>query len=179
MYTEQQQRELSRAIYEYTADQLIWRILYLNSAVQNSPGLDVIGDKLLSLPRTFSLSLLNIDRTPAMHNFIQAAEEENRLYVGYADSVFQGKGNQAALRRDWEQNTQKIATLLSQINAFWEKEEWMTLISHQKQLLDLVMLDVKEGKCSTFTQILPMVKRMAMEMSDYLAHGLIQSAPSR
>lgn len=75
-------------------------------------------------------------------------------------------------------NSVTSVTHLCQINLCWEKDRWMTLISSQKQLLGRILLDVKDGEFDTFAQILPMAKRLVMDMSDYLAHGLIQSAPS-
>ncbi|MCI8510237.1 MAG: hypothetical protein HFJ06_17060, partial [Lachnospiraceae bacterium] len=85
MYTEPELKELRKAIYEFTADQLMWEILYINAVAQHSPALDVVRNKLLSLPKTFGLIMQNSVRSPDVKKLTQAVNQGTQLFIQYVN----------------------------------------------------------------------------------------------
>lgn len=172
IYTEHELRELRKAIYEYAADQLMWQVLYINSVAQHAPNVNVIRDKLLSLPRTFELILLNSVNSPAVKDLAQAVYDGNRLFVQYVDCVCNGGTDQTTLKQKLEDSVQQIAKCMNGINPQWGTAEWMTLMHHEIDLMNTVMDKAKQGKYETWAQVLPVVRKIKMDMADYLAHGI-------
>lgn len=172
MYTEHELKELRKAIYENAADQLLWQILYINAVAQHAPNLSVVRNKLLSLPKNFELIMLNSVNSPTVRNLTQAVYEGNRLFVEYVDCVFHGGDDKGVIRQKLDDNIQYITKCLCQINPQWGDTQWKTMIHHQIELMNTVMYDAKEGKYEDWSLILPVIRRLKMDMADYLAHGI-------
>lgn len=177
VYTEHELRELRKAIYEFTADQLMWEILYINAVAQHSPALDVVRNKLLLLPKTFGLIMQNSVRSPDIRELTQAVYQTTQLFVQYVDCVFHGGADETALRQELKDHTQLISKCLHKINAKWGTAQWMALIQHQVELMDAVMNSAKQGKYETWENVLPIVRKLKMDMADYLAQGICSANP--
>lgn len=177
VYTEHELKELRKAIYEFTADQLMWEILYINAVAQHSPALDVVRNKLLSLPKTFGLIMQNSVRSPDVKKLTQAVNQGTQLFIQYVNCVFQGGTDATVLKQKLSENIELIAKCLHQINAQWGTQQWMTLIQHQVELTDAVMDSAKQGKYETWENILPIIRKLKMDMADYLAQGICDLNP--
>lgn len=172
MYTDQELSELQKAIYENAAEQLMWQVLYINSVAQHSPALNEVRKKLLSLPRTFEMIMLNSVNSPVVVDLAHAVYDGNRLFIEYVDSVFDDETDQPLLRQKLNVNIHRIAQYLHEINPQWGTTEWTTLINHQIELMTTVMNNAKAGNYSTWAEVLPVIRRLKMDMADYLAHGI-------
>ena len=172
MYTEQELKEFRRAIYEFSAEQLMWQVLYINAVAQHAPNLDIIYKRLLELPHVFQLIMLNTVDTPDVRALTQAVEEGNRLFIDYVDSFFHDGADMSSLLKQREENVDYIAQCMHKINPRWGITEWVTLINHQIALINQTMIDAKHGSYKTWAQILPLVCRLKMDMADYLAEGI-------
>lgn len=172
MYTDHELAALRKAIYENAAEQLMWQVLYINAAAQHAPNLKVIRDKLLSLPRTFELIMLNSVNSPLIQELAHTVYDGNRLFIQYVDSVFNHGPDTSDLARQLNDNIQAIARILHEINPQWGTAAWTTLIRHQIDLMNSVMNSAQQGKYETWAEILPIVRKLKMDMADYLAQGI-------
>ena len=133
----------------------------------------MVRDKLLSLPRIFELIMRNSVNSPVVTDLAHAVYDGNRLFVQYVDSVFNNKADEPELRQKLNENIQTIAVYLHEINPQWGTTEWKTLIDHQIKLMNMVINNAKEGNYSTWAEVLPIIRRLKMDMADYLAQGII------
>ena len=178
MYTEQELKQLRRAIYENVAQRLMWQILYINAQAQGASNLGVIRKRLSELPQEFALLMRNTIGDAAAQGLVQAVYEGSDLFMQYVDSFFHGGGDESLLQQQLCTNAQRIAQDMHQINPQWGVMQWTYLMEHQLQLLEGIMHDAKDGSYKTWAEILPIVCRLKMDMADYLAEG-ISSAPKR
>lgn len=178
LYSDNQKKELTRAIGEYLIDQLLWRILYLNSVASNWEGSEEIRGKLLSLPSTFKLIIDNIERTPAGKELYEAINEETKYYVQYVNSTLNGENNLKNLKKLWDRSIERGLNALSRIYPKWNQMEWDAMISHQQNLLENILMDVKAGKYDTLPTIIPNIRRLTTDISQYLSKGFIDKENS-
>lgn len=173
IYTEQELKELRRAIYDNAVEQLLWQIMYVEAVAHNTPNCEAIRKKLLSLPKAFELIILNtVKDSPAVRKLIQSVYEANRLFVQYVDCVFRNGNNESALVNKLHESVHSIADCLHQMNPQWGTAPWITMMNHHIKLMDTIMNDAKTGKQETLTDILPNIRRLKMDMAEYLAHGI-------
>lgn len=172
MYTDQELMLLRKAIYEYAAEQLMWQVLYINCVAQHAPNTDIVRDKLLSLPKTFRLIMRNSVDSPGVEKLTEAVNEGNREFVSYVDCFFNHSTDLPEHRQKLNSNVQYIAKCLNQINPMWGTAEWITLINHQIELMNTVMNNAKQGHYESWAEILPIIRKLKMDMADYLAHGI-------
>lgn len=172
LYTNRELAELRKAIYENATEQLMWQVLYINCVAQHSPSLKVVREKLLSLPRNFELIMLNSVNSPIVVDLAHAVYDGNRVFVQYVDSIFSGGADELILKQKLNDNIQYIASCLHRINPQWKTTEWITLINHQIQLMNTVMTKAKEGHYESWAEILPIIRKLKMDMADYLASGI-------
>ena len=172
MYTQQEQQEIYRAVYEYAADQLLWRILYLDCVASHTPGTAEIREKLLTLPGTLSLILRSVCRSDDLEQLIQCIDKGNRIYVEYVDNVFLNGGCPENLRRMWDKNTAATAQALAKVDPEWTEKTWTAMMLHQNDLLEHTCSGVKKGNYDILVDVLPFIRRLATDMSEYLAKGL-------
>ncbi len=172
MYTEQELQQLRKAIYENTADLLLWQVLYIISVAQHSSSLDVVRKKLLSSPKTFQLIMQNSVNSPYVKELAKAVYDGNNLFVRYIDGVFCNGADQNTIRQELQRKVHEIADCMHRINPQWGIDKWVTLMQHQIDLMDAVMADVKGGHYDSWADVLPIIRKLKMDMADYLAHGI-------
>ena len=172
MYTDKELLEIRKAIYEYTAEQLMWQVLYINCAALHSPNLNAVRNKLLALPRYFELIMLNTVNTPVVQDLIHVVYEENRLFVDYVDSIFNNGTDTQLIKQKIDENVIYIAKYLNKINPQWGISEWLTLINHQMELINSVIEHAKKGNYETWAEVLPFIRKIEMDIAEYLSHGI-------
>ena len=172
MYTQQEQQEIYRAVYEYAADQLLWRVLYLDCVASDTPGTGEIREKLLTLPSTLALILRSVCHSEDLEQLIACIDKGNRIYVEYVDNVFQNGGCPESLRKMWDKNTAATAQALARVDPEWDEAAWTSMMLHQNDLLEQTCSGVKAGSYTTLVEVLPFIRRLATDMSEYLANGL-------
>lgn len=178
MYSKEQKQELSRAIGEYFVDQLLWRVLYLNSIASNWEGTEEIRKKLTSVPDTFRLIINNIEKTPEGKDLADAVTQETQDYVQYIDCEFQNCANLSTLNQKWNISIERVINSLARIYSEWSSRELEAIISHQQDLFEKLTTDIKNDKYSTLIEIVPIIRRLSTDIANYLSQGFIEKGLS-
>lgn len=173
MYSEFEIEQLRRAIYENVTEQMLWQVLYINSVAQKSPNIKTVRDKLMSLPKNFALIMTNsIKGSPELDELIGMIYGCNATFAEYIDETFSGS-DCTVIVSEITKETQDIAKNLNAVNPFWQTETWMVMIDHQRNLMNNVINDAIDQKYETWDDLLPTVRRLKLDMADYLITGIV------
>lgn len=168
--------KLYQAIVGYMTDNLFWRLTYLNAALFHSPNKEDIKKKLLSMYKKLEAILSYFyHSSPAMQELVRRMDNDNRLFVVYIDRC--PSKNPAAreqTQRQWIENGNQIARLLSQLNTQWKQPEWTGMISQSIQMLSLIANQTIQGNYNCLIQNTPLCERLGVDMSEYMTKGIAE-----
>lgn len=166
--------DIYKAFGDLAADTLFWKLIFLNSALFGTPNRQDVKQKLLSQSRAGEALIHTYYTLPAADRLIELADVHNRLFVIYVErSAARRPALRESTHRQWEENGRRIARLLPQLNPFWKQPEWNAMIAHQIQLLTTIAQGTLEGQYAVFTTTAPLCQRLAADMADYMAAGVI------
>lgn len=74
-------------------------------------------------------------------------------------------------------NADDIATLFSELNPYWSKEEWQKMLYTQYQLEEQLIRQIHLDKFSASIPIYDSIYQNALEMADYMINGITAQFP--
>lgn len=83
----------------------------------------------------------------------------------------------ATIDRDWFQNADNIARLLSENNPFWNHDEWRELLYTHLQMLKNYVANLMAGSYGEAGDIAQEMQMQALAMADYMAEGIMRQFP--
>ncbi len=172
---QQDSLELYRTCRDMTADTLFWCLLYINSALCRAPNRQAIRDTLLEQSGEYARLFGWFYPGPTGQDLIRRLDRQNRYFLVYVDRCLTRNpdaGKQAM--RQWEENGRQVARLFAQLNAYWKQPEWSAMIGQFRQMLGQIVTQSLEGDTSALPVMAPLAKRLADDMSAYLAKGFVE-----
>ena len=170
MHIDPDKQALYRRISDFAVDQLLWRILYINSELDDHANAQALADKLMDTSREAQLVIMGMNLGPSASRLAADVVRGNELFIAYVKRLKAG-GNTEQIRQAWEENNRQMAELLKQVIP--GQINWQAMFDHECDLLRKVIEDVNAGKFKTLTDITPLLRRLAADMADYLAHGVL------
>jgi len=79
--------------------------------------------------------------------------------------------------RDWFQNADNIARLLSENNPFWNYDEWREMLYTHLQMLKNYVSYLLTASSNQLGDILQDLQMQALAMADYMAEGIMRQFP--
>lgn len=170
MHIDPDQQALYRRISDFAVDQLLWRILYINSELEGHANAQALADKLMETSREAQLVIVGMNPSPMAAKLADDVVRSNELFIAYVKRLKAGESVEQ-IHQAWEQNNRQMADLLQQVIP--GQISWQAMFDHECDLLRKVIEDVNAGKFRTLTDITPLLQRLAADMADYLAYGVL------
>jgi len=79
----------------------------------------------------------------------------------------------AAIKLKWQESNSKIAYYLNDINPYWKFSEWNGMLSQSIDLLEILTTNLKKRNYAVFTNTIPICRRLALDMADYITAGIV------
>ena len=162
---------LYRRISDFAADQLMWRVLYINSELSGDPNAQALADKLISISWEAALIIVGSYSEPDAGVLAAILVRNNELFIEYVKKLKAGE-DAGEIRQKWEQSNHELASLLNR--TIPGQSNWQVMLDHECDLLCQVIADVSAGKFRTLTDLTPLISRLSADMSDYLTNGALQ-----
>ncbi|HEY8395296.1 MAG TPA: LysM domain-containing protein [Bacilli bacterium] len=113
------------------------------------------------------------------------AQRFKTLFVDHlrlaADLINAGKANDqekfTAIDRDWFQNADNIARLLSENNPFWNFDEWRDMLYMHLEMLKTYVSYLLTGSFGQIGDLTEDIRMQGLEMADYMSEGIIRQFP--
>lgn len=156
-------------------EHVLWTRFFINSSIFNTKDLDFVTQRLLRNPKDFSNILMQFygnrnamifDKLLTDHLLI-ASQLLNALKTGntaVADTQ----------RKSWYANADNIAEFLSQINPYWDKNTWQSMMYDHLRKTEEEMGLVLTGKFADSINQYDMIQNQALKMADDMAFGMIK-----
>ena len=170
----QEELQLYEAFGYYATEELFWSLVYLNNAAFHTPLKEDSKNKLISLNKTYATIISGIYPMDKCHDLVTAMANHNQLFVQYVETLMQGDSQTNVIRQKWKENGLKIANILNRMNPYWKVAEWSAMIGQFRQMLGQIVTQSLEGDTSALPVMAPLAKRLADDMSAYLAKGFVE-----
>ncbi len=173
VYTKRQVNlmNLLRKLWE---QHVYWTRFFIISTAADLGDLEPVTKRLLQNPGDFAAAFAPFYTSKITDEFKNLLTQH--LLIA-ADLVNAAKNQESAkveeARRKWYMNADDIAKFLSDINPYWNKEKWRTLLySHLKMTEKEAVLRLSE-KYAEDIKIFDMIEKEALEMADLMSFGII------
>lgn len=101
------------------------------------------------------------------HHLLIAADLLNAVMAG-------NQSDSAEIRSIWYENAEDLATFLSEVNPFWNKDTWQNMLfDHLEMIEEEVSLLLNEHYADSITQY-DAIQNQAIEMAYEMAFGIFQ-----
>ncbi len=156
-------------------EHVLWTRSFIVSAVFGLPDLNMVTNRLLRNPADFA------DVLRPFYGEIKAARFKNLLteHLQIAgDLVVAAKAGDSAKadvkRREWYANADDIACFLSEINPYWNKKAWQTLLYDHLKMTEDEAGQMLKGQYDASIAQFDAIQEEALEMADYMAEGIFR-----
>lgn len=169
------QMALINKLRQLWSQHVYWTRFFIISTVDDLADLASVTNRLLQNPRDF-VRVLSVFYPPEITNHFQELLTQHLLIA--ADLVNSSKNNEKIkaenTRKKWYANADDIAEFLSDINPYWNRQQWENMLYSHLEMTEkevALRLDKKyEEDIDNFDNI----ESQAMAMADYMAGGIIQ-----
>lgn len=172
MYDDPDKQAAYRTILDYAVEQLMWLVMYAVNAFMDSPALPVVREKLQRISEQARNRLLSTSQTPEGKELAQTVYQCNEEYVRYVDSLAAGDGEAEEEKLRWMTERARIGELIAK-TVPGSADLWVAMLHHETDLLNTVLKDLQRGRYHNMAEITSLLQRLATDMSDYMAKGVL------
>ncbi len=156
-------------------EHVMWTRSFIVSAVFGLPDLNMVTNRLLRNPVDFA------DVLRPLYGEIKAARFKNLLteHLQIAgDLVSAAKAGDSAKadikRREWYANADEIAGFLNEINPYWNKMTWQTLLYDHLKMTENAAVQILQGQYEAGIEQFDAIQKEALDMADYMSSGIFR-----
>lgn len=154
---------------------VFWTYMYMQSSMFNSPNQLVIEEGILSLADAYGRLLGQYYGNGTKMILEKDIEAFFKTYIQYIEKLTQGEqAAQTELHQQWKEIGRKLAQKLSDLNPYWGMPEWNAMILQQIKMLDMEADNCLQGKYNSLESSFELFSRLATDMGNYMASGVIK-----
>lgn len=169
------QMNLMNVLRKLWTEHIVWTRLFIISALEELPDLEITTKRLLRNPSDFANVLEVFYGRQKADTFRSLLEEHLKIAASIVDNA--KKGNTKAVEQYsklWYSNADRIAAFLASINPCWSEEEWKNLLyDHLRMTADTVTARLT-GEYAKDAAIFDMISEQALDMADVMTAGIIK-----
>lgn len=167
--------DLYRACGNTAMDTLFWCLLYINSSLCRAANRQAIKEALLEQSKAYETLLGSFYPNPVGQDLIRRLDLQNRYFLVFVErGLSKNQSGQEQAHRQWMENGRQIARLFARLNPYWKEPEWSAMIGQWIHMLSRILRQSAAGDTDAFPQLAPLTRRLALDMSDYMAKGLVE-----
>ncbi len=172
MYDDPDKQAAYRSIQDYSTELLLWRVMYTVNAFLHSPVLPAVQDKLRKTVEQLQTRMLSISNTPATQQLTEDIGRSNDAFIDYIHALAAGDSQSQAYHKRWEEARNKIIKKICQVVP-GSAEVWKAMLDHETELLNETIQNIQDGKYRDMTDLASLLRRLAADMTDYMANGVL------
>lgn len=153
---------------------IYWTRFFIISTAENLGDLEPVTNRLLQNPKDFARMLAPIYGTRAAAQFEKLFTEHLTVAAELVNAA-KNKQQSAAdnARKRWYENADEIAKFLASVNSCWCEQKWKSMMhSHLAMTEEEAALRLSENYAADI-KIFDKIEDEALEMADYMAHGIM------
>lgn len=166
---------ISNLLRKLWEQHVMWTRSFVISAAHDLKDIEFVTKRLLENPTDFAKVLRQFYGEDIALQFEELLKEHILIA---ADIVKAMKANDSkemeSLLEKWYYNADQIAKFLSEINPYWDEEEWRAMLSSHLVLLEKEIMNRISGNYEEDVAIYDIIEDQALEMADYMSDGIIE-----
>ena len=166
---------LNQTLRKLWEQHVMWTRSFIISSVDNLGDLDVVTKRLLRNPSDLAAVLKPYYGEAKATKFENLLEEH--LLIA-ADLVSQAKAGNAAgadaARQKWYANAAEIALFLSQINPYWNKQEWNQMLDAHLKMTEQEAVTRLQRQYQSNVALYDDIETQALTMADAMTNGIFK-----
>jgi hypothetical protein len=158
-------------------EHVYWTRLAIQGIVFGTPDTDATLQRLLRNPVDFANALRPFFGSNIANRFKELFTEHLTIAAELVKAAAAGDTIRAeAERRKWYRNANEIALFLSQINPFWSRSRWQSMLFEHLRLTENEAGQLIGGNYQASIATFDNIQSQALMMADYMFMGLINCA---
>lgn len=151
-----------------------WTRFFIISTAADLGDLEQVTNRLLQNPKDFARMLAPICGSKAADQFEKLFTEHLTIAAELVNAA-KNKQQSAAddARRRWYKNADEIAGFLSSVNSCWCEQKWKSMMHSHLEMTEKEAGLRLSGNYAADIKMFGKIEDEALEMADYMAHGLV------
>ena len=169
------QLQLLNNLRRLWTEHVMWTRSFIVSTAFSLPDLDYVTHRLLRNPEDFAEMLrpfYGAERAKIFENLLTEHLEIGAQLVNAAKAGDTKTADE--VRRQWYDNADDIAEFLSEINPYWSRLAWQTMLYDHLKMTENEAGQILTGQYEASIDQYDAIQREALEMGDYMANGMIK-----
>lgn len=167
-----QELQLSNTLRRLWVEHVMWTRSFIISTAANLGDLDAVTKRLLQNPVDFS----NVLRPLYGGQRAKRFEELFTDHLLIAAQLAAKEGNAGAVseqRSKWYVNAEDIATFLSEINPYWNKMNWQSMLFDHLRMTENEAVQYLTRQYAASIDQYDSIQEQALKMADVMTFGII------
>lgn len=160
-------------IMAYSVDEAIWNISYINNAIFNTPLKKDTRSKVFSL--NDSMIAIFSEAFPGNNKLNELGVRvlmDSRYFVELVEGN-DLRRTAAEIKKDWKENNSNAAKILNELNPYWKYLEFNGMLDQRTDILSLLTSYLKNSYYDLYTELVPIYRRVTLDISNYLIKGIL------
>lgn len=169
------QFEVIKELNLICSENSFWLFMAMQSAIFKSENNPVIQNQINNFSEQWC-TLFNKYYDPNYVNLFKInVSNFFDTYLSYLNHIINGE-NQICdgLLNQWKDLAGSVAKNFANVNPYWKEQEWRAIISNQINILDKEIKNNVQGVYSTLNQSYNIYNKVASDIAEYAATGLIK-----
>lgn len=171
----ERQLDLFRACIDSWRSTTFWALMYMQSFLFGATNVDNIGHELDTQPAQYALIFRQYYGKAFASVTSLNTELEPQFFKPYLTALKEGRGTEsAAIKRNWLAEIKKAAAIFGSMNPYWSATLFDTMLSHYVNLLCVSAENDILGKYQEIGNSYLILDRLAVDLGEYMAVGIIK-----
>ena len=169
------QTQLSNALRQLWMEHVMWTRSFIISTSANLGDLQYVTKRLLRNPDDFAEMLRPLYGDEIAMRFKNLLTDHLMIAADLVNAAKAGDSKTADEKRNiWYANADDIANFLSQINPYWNRNIWQTMLYDHLKMTENEALQILTGQYDASISQYDAIQKEALEMADYMSSGIIR-----
>lgn len=169
-----EEKEIYSIVISAHVDKLLWYITYVNNAIFFTPLKKEILLKLNTASDSVKdLFYASFGNVRLLDNLMDAIHQGDTLFAAYVESIAIDSPEASAIKLKWSEANKKTAYYLSELTTYWTYIKWQEMLTENVELFSNLTVSLKKKNYAEFTNTVPICRKIALEMADYMSEGLV------
>ncbi len=173
--TPHRQTQLSNTLRQLWMEHVMWTRSFIISTAANLGDLQFVTNRLLRNPSDFADVLRPLYGNENAMRFKNLLTDHLMIAADLVNAAKAGDTKTAdEKRKEWYVNADDIANFLSEINPYWNRNIWQTMLYDHLKMTENEAVQILTNQYAASISQYDAIQKEALEMADYMASGIIR-----
>jgi hypothetical protein len=172
--------ELRLSLHDLWIQHIIWTRLYIVAAAADQPDASFAAARLMKNQEEIGNSIKSFYGDQAGDQLTSQLKDHIAIAVDLLQAAKEGEDDRAAeIEKKWYANADEIATLLSEANPNWTKEDMLHMLNEHLSLTKAEAVARLTGDYATDVNTFDELYQHAVSMANQFTNGIVNQFPER